>query len=65
VNTPQILMLSGLLDRCMRDALTMNQHVTNSLRSYGMAGRILLGLPGEFLIVLTFANQRKREYTLA
>jgi alkylation response protein AidB-like acyl-CoA dehydrogenase len=41
---------SGLLDRCMRDALTMNQHVTNSLRSYGMAGRILLGLPGEFLL---------------
>jgi indole-3-acetate monooxygenase len=41
---------SGLLDRCMRDALTMNQHVVNSLRSYGMAGRILLGLPGEFLL---------------
>jgi indole-3-acetate monooxygenase len=38
---------SGPLDRLLRDALTMNQHVINSLRSYGMAGRILLGLPPE------------------
>ena len=38
---------SGPLDRLLRDALTMNQHVINSLRSYSMAGRILLGLPAE------------------
>jgi len=38
---------SNLLDRCLRDVLSMNQHVVNSLRSYSMAGRILLGLPPE------------------
>jgi hypothetical protein len=38
---------TNLLDRCLRDVLTMNQHVLNSLRSYSMAGRILLGLPLE------------------
>lgn len=38
---------SGQLDRCLRDIVTMNQHVGNSLRSYAMAGRILLGLPAE------------------
>ena len=38
---------SNVLDRCLRDVLTMNQHVVNSLRSYSMAGRILLGLPPE------------------
>jgi alkylation response protein AidB-like acyl-CoA dehydrogenase len=37
----------NFLDRCLRDMLTMNQHVMNSLRSYSMAGRILLGLPPE------------------
>jgi alkylation response protein AidB-like acyl-CoA dehydrogenase len=31
-------------DRCLRDILTMNQHVAGSLRTYEMAGRILLGL---------------------
>jgi hypothetical protein len=35
----------NLLDRCLRDLLTMNQHVMNSLRTYGMGGRLLLGLP--------------------
>ena len=38
---------NNLLDRCLRDVLTMNQHVMNSLRAYSMAGRILLGLPPE------------------
>ena len=33
------------LDRCLRDALTMNQHVINSSRSYALGGRLLLGLP--------------------
>jgi indole-3-acetate monooxygenase len=35
---------SGALDRCMRDLLTMNQHLMGSLRTYEMAGRLLLGL---------------------
>jgi alkylation response protein AidB-like acyl-CoA dehydrogenase len=34
----------GPLDRCLRDIVTMNQHVIGSLRSYEMAGRLLLGL---------------------
>jgi indole-3-acetate monooxygenase len=34
----------GALDRCLRDVMTMNQHVVGSLRSYEMAGRLLLGL---------------------
>jgi alkylation response protein AidB-like acyl-CoA dehydrogenase len=34
----------GPLDRCLRDVLTINQHVIGSLRSYEMAGRLLLGL---------------------
>jgi indole-3-acetate monooxygenase len=33
----------GQLDRCLRDVLTMNQHVIGSLRTYEMAGRLLLG----------------------
>ncbi len=41
----------NLLDRCLRDLLTMNQHVINSLRSYGMGGRLLLGLPPENLLL--------------
>jgi indole-3-acetate monooxygenase len=32
------------LDRCLRDVLTMNQHVVGTLRTYEMAGRLLLGL---------------------
>jgi alkylation response protein AidB-like acyl-CoA dehydrogenase len=42
---------SNILDRCMRDVLTINQHTVNSLRSYAMAGRILLGLPPELLLL--------------
>jgi len=33
----------GPLDRCLRDVLTMNQHVIGTLRTYEMAGRLLLG----------------------
>lgn len=35
---------SSALDRCLRDVLTMNQHLMGSLRTYEMAGRLLLGL---------------------
>jgi len=35
---------SGALDRCLRDVLTMNQHVIGSLRTYEIGGRLLLGL---------------------
>ena len=31
----------GPLDRCLRDVLTMNQHVIGTLRTYEMAGRLL------------------------
>jgi indole-3-acetate monooxygenase len=34
----------GTLDRCLRDILTMNQHVVGTLRTYEMAGRLLLGM---------------------
>lgn len=34
----------GRLDRCLRDVLTINQHVVISLKIYEMAGRTLLGL---------------------
>lgn len=34
----------GPLDRCLRDVLTMNQHVVGTLRTYEMAGRLLLGM---------------------
>ena len=34
----------GPLDRCLRDILTMNQHVAGTLRTYEMAGRLILGL---------------------
>lgn len=33
------------LDRCLRDVLTMNQHVINSSRAYTIGGRQVLGLP--------------------
>jgi indole-3-acetate monooxygenase len=39
------------LERCFRDMETMNQHVVNSLRSYGMAGRAMLGFPPEGLFL--------------
>ncbi|HKV54223.1 MAG TPA: acyl-CoA dehydrogenase family protein [Candidatus Binataceae bacterium] len=35
---------NGPLDRCMRDVLTMNQHLMGSLKTYEMAGRLLFGL---------------------
>jgi alkylation response protein AidB-like acyl-CoA dehydrogenase len=35
---------NGPYDRCLRDILTMNQHVVATLRTYEMAGRLLLGL---------------------
>jgi alkylation response protein AidB-like acyl-CoA dehydrogenase len=35
----------GPLDRCLRDVLTMNQHVVGTLRTWEMSGRLLLGLP--------------------
>jgi indole-3-acetate monooxygenase len=35
---------NGPLDRCLRDVLTMNQHVVGTLRTYEMAGRLLLGM---------------------
>lgn len=41
----------GDLDRCLRDSVTMNQHVMNSLRSYAMGGRLLLGLPPEQILL--------------
>lgn len=34
----------GQLDRCLRDILTMNQHVLGSARRYEAAGRLLLDL---------------------
>jgi indole-3-acetate monooxygenase len=34
----------GPLDRCLRDVLTMNQHVLATPRSYEMTGRLLFGL---------------------
>jgi Acyl-CoA dehydrogenase, C-terminal domain len=34
----------GPFDRCLRDMLTMNQHVVATLRTYEMAGRLLLAL---------------------
>ncbi len=34
----------GPLDRCLRDVLTMNQHVIATLRTWEMSGRLLLGL---------------------
>jgi alkylation response protein AidB-like acyl-CoA dehydrogenase len=34
----------GPLDRCLRDVLTMNQHVIGTTRTYEMAGRLLLGM---------------------
>ncbi|HXT79984.1 MAG TPA: acyl-CoA dehydrogenase family protein [Acetobacteraceae bacterium] len=34
----------GPYDRCLRDILTMNQHVAGTLRTYEMAGRMILGL---------------------
>ncbi len=41
----------GPFDRCLRDIMTMNQHVVATLRTYEVAGRLLLGLePLRFLL---------------
>jgi hypothetical protein len=42
-----VVCANGELDRCLRDRVTMNQDMVNSLRSYPMAGRVLLGLAAE------------------
>jgi len=34
----------GPLDRCLRDVVTMNQHVIGTSRTWEMSGRLLLGL---------------------
>ena len=40
----------GPLDRCLRDILTMTQHVVGTTRTYEMAGRLPLGFePLRFL----------------
>lgn len=39
------------LDRCLRDILTMNQHVINSLRAYTSGGQAILGLPPEQILL--------------
>jgi alkylation response protein AidB-like acyl-CoA dehydrogenase len=38
------------LDRLLRDVLTLNQHLVNSARSYGSAGRLMLGLAPEVML---------------
>ncbi|HUC17224.1 MAG TPA: acyl-CoA dehydrogenase family protein [Acetobacteraceae bacterium] len=41
----------GPFDRCLRDIMTMNQHVVATLRNYEVAGRLILGLePLRFLL---------------
>jgi len=35
---------NGQLERCLRDVLTMNQHVAGTPRTYERAGRLLLGM---------------------
>ncbi len=39
------------IERQLRDMLTVNQHVINSLRSYAAGGRMLLGLPPEQILL--------------
>ncbi len=41
----------SILEGCLRDLLTMDQHVMNSLRSYAQSGRLLLGLPPEEILL--------------
>jgi len=36
--------VKGPFDRCLRDILTMNQHVAGTLRTYEMGGRLILGM---------------------
>lgn len=37
----------SVLERCLRDMQTIDQHAINSLRAYGQSGRMLMGLPPE------------------
>ncbi|GAB4190398.1 MAG: acyl-CoA dehydrogenase family protein [Wenzhouxiangellaceae bacterium] len=39
------------IERSLRDIQTINQHVINSLRSYSVGGRLLLGLPAEEILL--------------
>ncbi len=41
----------NVLDRSLRDVTTINQHIMNSLHSYALGGRILLGLPPEKILL--------------
>jgi alkylation response protein AidB-like acyl-CoA dehydrogenase len=41
----------GVLDRCLRDILVMNQHTLGSVRHFEIAGRWLLGLPPMMLLI--------------
>ncbi len=41
----------SVLETCLRDLQTMDQHVMSSLRAYTQSGRILLGLPPEEILL--------------
>jgi indole-3-acetate monooxygenase len=41
----------SILETCLRDLQTMDQHVMSSLRAYSQSGRILLGLPPEEILL--------------
>ncbi|MES9851399.1 MAG: acyl-CoA dehydrogenase family protein [Candidatus Thiodiazotropha sp. L084R] len=40
-----------VLETCLRDLQTMDQHVMSSLRAYAQSGRILMGLPPEEILL--------------
>jgi len=41
----------SVLETCLRDLQTMDQHVMSSLRAYAQSGRILMGLPPEEILL--------------
>lgn len=41
----------SVLETCLRDMQTMDQHVMSSMRAYAQSGRILLGLPPEEILL--------------
>ncbi|MCU7816689.1 MAG: acyl-CoA dehydrogenase family protein [Candidatus Thiodiazotropha sp. (ex Rostrolucina anterorostrata)] len=41
----------SVLETCLRDLQTMDQHVMSSLRTYAQSGRILMGLPPEEILL--------------
>ncbi|MCU7848663.1 MAG: acyl-CoA dehydrogenase family protein [Candidatus Thiodiazotropha sp. (ex Lucinoma kastoroae)] len=41
----------SILETCLRDLQTMDQHVMSSLRTYAQSGRILMGLPPEEILL--------------